>query len=53
MNIRRNLEVGGPDDRTEKDTHGGPAITQDGNKAVTNITKRGQETQGEESGGGD
>ena len=46
MDLRSHLEIGGSDDITDMDTHGGPERTQDGDGAVPNSTEGGQEMQG-------
>ena len=53
MDLRCNLEVSISEGGTGMDTHGEPAITQDGNNTVPISTERGHDMQVEESGGGD
>ena len=45
MDLRSQLDVGGSEDGTDMDTHGGPARTQNDDKAFPNITEGRQEMQ--------
>ena len=53
MDLRSHLDISGPEDGTETDTHGGSTLTQEGDDLFPSSTEGGKVMQGEESRGGD
>ena len=53
MDLRSHLDISGPEDGTDTDTHGGSTLTQEVDELFSRRTEGGKVMQGEKSRGGD